>query len=242
MDQRMSGTQKTATARAFVVLMAAAVSSGGSPSTATGEGAESRSLFNGRDLAGWSAVGAGAGEDWLVRDGCLVCQGKLHSWLRSNCEYGDFRLVLEYQVAQGANSGVYVHVPADGNHHRDRSSQPAAGFEIQILDDHAARYAGLKDYQYSASLYDIAGASPRVTKPAGEWNRLEIQCVGLHVTTVHNGVRVVDASPKRFPLLALRNKHGYLGLQSHNGVVRFRNLKIECLEKNAAGGAPLPSR
>jgi hypothetical protein len=42
--------------------------------------------------------------------------------------------------------------------------------------------------------------------------------------------------------LALRNKHGYLGLQSHNGVVRFRNLKIECLEKNAAGGAPLPSR
>ena len=67
-------------------------------------------------------------------------------------------------------------------------------------------YAGLKDYQYSASLYDIAGASPRVSKPAGEWNSLEIQCVGLHVTVVHNGVRVVDASPERFPLLALRNQ------------------------------------
>jgi hypothetical protein len=240
MDQRMSGIQKTATA--FVVLMAAAVCSCGSPSTATGGGAESRSVFNGRDLTGWSAVGAGAGEDWLVRDGCLVCQGKHHSWLRSNCEYGDFRLVLEYQVAQGANSGVYVHVPADGNHHRDRSSQPAAGFEIQILDDHAARYVGLKDYQYSASLYDIAGASPRVSKPAGEWNKLEIQSVGLHVTVLHNGVRVVDARPERFPLLTLRNKQGYLGLQSHNGVVRFRNLKIECLEKNAAGGMPAPSR
>jgi len=66
--------------------------------------------------------------------------------------------------------------------------------------------------------------------------------VGLHVSVIHNGVRVVDARPERFPLLALRNRQGYLGLQSHNGVVRFRNLKIECLEKTAAGSTPAPSR
>jgi 3-keto-disaccharide hydrolase len=236
----MSGIQKREAA--FWVLVAAMISSGGLPWIASADGAEFRSLFNGHDLAGWSAIGAGAGEDWLVRDGCLVCQGKHHSWLRSSREYGDFRLVLEYQVAEGANSGVYVHVPADGNHHRDRSSLPPAGFEIQILDDHASRYAGLKDYQYSASLYDIAGASPRVSKPAGEWNKLEIQSVGLHVTVIHNEVRVVDARPQQFPLLTPRNKQGYFGLQSHNGVVRFRNLKIECLEKTAAGSTPAPSR
>jgi hypothetical protein len=236
----MSGIQKREAA--FLVLIAVVISSGGVPGIGSAEGAEFRSMFNGHDLAGWSPVGAKAGEDWLVRDGCLVCQGKHHSWLRSSREYGDFRLVLEYQVAEGANSGVYVHVPADGNHHRDSASLPPAGFEIQILDDHASRYASLKDYQYSASLYDIAGASPRVSKPAGEWNKLEIQSVGLHVTVLHNGVRVVDARPERFPLLTLRNKQGYLGLQSHNGVVRFRNLKIECLEKNAAGGMPAPSR
>jgi hypothetical protein len=229
-------------AAAILVALVVAMSSGGLAWIASAEGAEFRSIFNGHDLAGWSVIGAGAGEDWLVRDGCLVCQGKHHSWLRSSREYGDFRLVLEYQVAEGANSGVYVHVPADGNHHRERSSLPPAGFEIQILDDHASRYAGLKDYQYSASLYDIAGALPRVSKPAGEWNTLEIQCVGLHVSVIHNGVRVVDARPERFPLLALRNRQGYLGLQSHNGVVRFRNLKIECLEKTAAGSTPAPSR
>jgi hypothetical protein len=229
-------------AAAILVAIVVAMSSGGLAWIASAEGAEFRSIFNGHDLAGWSVIGAGAGEDWLVRDGCLVCQGKHHSWLRSSREYGDFRLVLEYQVAEGANSGVYVHVPADGNHHRERSSLPPAGFEIQILDDHASRYAGLKDYQYSASLYDIAGALPRVSKPAGEWNTLEIQCVGLHVSVIHNGVRVVDARPERFPLLALRNRQGYLGLQSHNGVVRFRNLKIECLEKTAAGSTPAPSR
>ncbi|HET6328961.1 MAG TPA: DUF1080 domain-containing protein [Planctomycetaceae bacterium] len=188
-------------------------------------------LFNGLDLAGWEPIGKQAAEDWLVRDGCLVCRGAHHSWLRSNQEYGDFRLVLDYQVSEGANSGVYVHVPADGNHHREHASLPAAGFEIQILDDHAPRYKGLKDYQFSASLYDIAGAAPRLSKPAGAWNTLEIQCLGRHVIVIHNGVRVVDAKPDRFPLLALRNTRGYLGLQSHNGIVKFRNIRVESLTK-----------
>jgi hypothetical protein len=189
-------------------------------------GAGIECLFNGRDLTGWTAVGSHADQGWAVANGCLVCSGKHHSWLRSAREYGDFRLQLEYQVSDGANSGVYVHVPSDGNHHRDQASLPPAGFEIQILDDRASRYAGLKDYQFSASLYDIAGASPRVSKPAGAWNTLEIECVGSHVVVVHNGVRVVDARPERYPLLALRNKRGYLGLQSHNGLVHFRNIRI----------------
>ncbi len=193
-------------------------------------------LFNGRNLDGWEPVGQHAADDWLVHDGCLVCRGKHHSWLRTSREYGDFCLALEYQLTDGANSGVYVHVPADGNHHRDRASLPPAGFEIQILDDHAARYIGkLKDYQYSASLYDIAAAVPRVSKPAGSWNTLEIRCDGSHVTVVHNGVRVVDATPEHYPLLALRNTRGFLGLQSHNGTVRFRNIRLEPSKKSDDG-------
>jgi hypothetical protein len=183
-------------------------------------------LFNGRDLAGWIAMGKGGAADWAVENGCLVCKGKGHTWLRTERQYGDFHLSLEYQLSSGANSGVYVRVGVDGTHHRDAPSDPPAGFEVQILDDRAPRYANLKDYQYSASLYDIAGAKPRVSKPAGEWNRLEIDCAGSHVAIRHNGVRVVHARPDRYPLLKLRNLKGYLGLQSHNGVVRFRNLRI----------------
>jgi Domain of Unknown Function (DUF1080) len=201
--------------------------------------AETKILFNGRNLEGWEPVGKHAADDWLVRDGCLVCRGKHHSWLRTSREYGDFRLELEYQLTDGANSGVYVHVPADGNHHRESASLPPAGFEIQILDDHAARYVGkLKDFQYCASLYDIAAAIPRVSKPAGSWNTLEIRCEGSHVTVVHNGVRVVDATPERYPLLALRNTRGFLGLQSHNGTVRFRNIRLESSKKDDTSRAP----
>jgi len=188
--------------------------------------AEKVSLFNGRDLSGWDAVGPAAAADWTVEAGCLVCHGKGHNWLRTRKQYDDFNLRLEYQVSAGANSGVYVRVPADGNHHRENASAPPAGFEIQILDDRAPRYAGLKDYQFSASLYDIAGAAPRVSKPAGTWNTLEINCAGPRVTIFHNGTRVVDADTNRYPLLKLRSEKGFLGLQSHNGVVRFRNLRI----------------
>jgi Domain of Unknown Function (DUF1080) len=187
---------------------------------------ESVPLFNGHNLTGWTPVGQGAASDWSVDKGDLVCKGKGHTWLRTERQYDDFHLSLEYQLSPGANSGVYVRVGADGNHHRDNSNAPPAGFEVQILDDRAPRYAGLKDYQFSASLYDIAGPSRHVSKPSGEWNSLEIDCAGTHVRIRHNGVLVVDAKPDRYPLLKLRNVKGFLGLQSHNGVVRFRKLRI----------------
>jgi hypothetical protein len=183
-------------------------------------------LFNGRDLSAWEPVGKEGATNWSVSDGELICLGKGHCWLRSRRQYGDFTMHLEYRVAAGANSGVYVRVPADGNHHRESSSAPPAGFEVQILDDRSPKHADLKDYQYSASLYDIAGASPRNSRPAGRWNTLEICCLGQHVTITQNGVQVVDARDNKYPLLKLRSLNGYLGIQSHNGIVHFRNLRI----------------
>ena len=99
-------------------------------------------------------------------------------------EFGDFNLRFDYQVSPGGNSGIYVRVPADGNHHRSKEDQPAAGFEVQVLDDSALKYAKLKDYQYCGSVYDITGATSHVGKPPGQWNTLEINCKGQHITTV----------------------------------------------------------
>jgi hypothetical protein len=129
-------------------------------------------------------------------------------------------------VEEGANSGVYVRVPENGNHHRDDESQPPAGFEVQILDDAARKHANLKPYQFSGSVYDIAGASPKVSKPPGEWNSLEINCHGQNITTVHNGQVIVRVTPETHPLIQLRSTTGYLGLQNHGGGVSFKNLRI----------------
>ena len=183
-------------------------------------------LFNGRDLAGWEGVGGAAEDCWSVIDGVLTCSGKKGPWLRSVAEYDDFNLRLEYLVSKGGNSGVYVRVPPDGNHHRDNDTQPIAGFEVQILDDTAPEHSNLKDFQYSASIYDFAGANPRNSRPLGEWNSLEINCLGQQITTWHNGVRVTHITEKEFPSLALRSVKGFLGLQNHSTVVGLRNIRL----------------
>jgi hypothetical protein len=151
--------------------------------------------------------------------------------LRSKEEFADFNLRFDYQVSLEGNSGVYVRVPADGNHHRDDDQAPPAGFEVQILDDASPKYKDLKDYQYSASVYDIAGAARRVSKTAGQWNTLEINARGPRIAVTHNGIVVVDLNENKFPLIKLRQLKGFLGLQNHSTLVTFRNLRV---------GPPLP--
>ncbi len=184
------------------------------------------SLFNGRDLTGWAGADAEAAKCWSVIDGLLVCSGEKGPWLRSDREWSDFSFRVEYLLSDGGNSGVYVRVPKNGNHHRAEEKLPAAGFEVQMLDDAAPKHANLKDYQYSASVYDISGASPRNTRPPGAWNTMEINCAGQHVTVMHNGAQVVNITAETHPLLALRQTAGFLGLQNHSTVVKFRHVRI----------------
>ncbi|MSR60751.1 MAG: DUF1080 domain-containing protein [Planctomycetaceae bacterium] len=185
-----------------------------------------RSLFDGKSLDGWTGAGEPAEKCWVVREGLLACTGAPGPWLRSGEQHGDFNLRLDYLVAAGGNSGVYVRVPEDGNHHRENETAPPAGFEVQILDDHDPQYRELKDYQFSGSVYDIAGANPCNVRPAGEWNTLEINAQGQHVTVTQNGVVVVDVNDQTHPLIKLRQTSGFLGLQNHSTQVTFRNLRV----------------
>lgn len=180
-----------------------------------------RPLFNGQDLAGWEGGGAEASLCWAVNDGLLLCTGQQGPWLRSKEKVGDFNLRLEYKLKDGGNSGVYVRVPEDGNHHG-----PGAGVEVQILDDHSERYKVLEPYQYCGSVYKIAPAKPRVGREPGRWNSLEINCVGSDYRVTHNGVVVVDARSDEFPELKERLVEGFLGLQNHSEEVYFRNIRL----------------
>lgn len=179
------------------------------------------SLFNGADLAGWEGGGAEAAACWSVEDGKLVCTGQPGPWLRCVRQYADFNLRLEYKLRAGGNSGVYVRVPEDGNHHGQ-----GAGVEVQILDDADHRYAALEPWQYGASVYKIAAVRERVGRPPGSWNTLEINCRGSQYQVLHNGRTVVEADVREFPELAERQLRGYLGLQNHSEQVWFRNLRV----------------
>jgi hypothetical protein len=112
-------------------------------------------------------------------------------------------------------------VPEDGNHHG-----AGAGIEVQILDDAAERYKSLQPYQYTGSLYAIVPADPRVTRPAGEWNTMEIDCRGTAYRVVNNGVVVIQADENTTPELKQRLLEGFLGLQNHSEEVWFRHLRL----------------
>lgn len=179
------------------------------------------SLFNGKDLTGWEGAGQDAAACWQVEDGLLACTGKKGPWLRSAKEYGDFNVRLAYKLKEAGNSGVFIRVPKDGKHHGE-----SAGIEVQVLDDNAQRYDKLKPYQYTGSLYSIVAADPRVCKPAGEWNTLEIDCQGDKYCVIHNGVQVIHADGTEHPELAKRLLQGYLGLQNHSEAVWYKDLRI----------------
>ncbi len=179
-----------------------------------------RSLFNGRNLNGWEGVTSDASKSWRVEDGLLVCTGEKGTWLRSRERYGNFNLRFEYKLKPGGNSGIYIHVPPDGAH------REGGGMEVQLLDDAAERYRQLKPGQYCGSIYLVAPATSHVSRPAGEWNTMEINCQGTSYRVIHNGVVIVDANPCKFPELARRFTSGYLGLQNHSEEVWFRNLRI----------------
>lgn len=185
-----------------------------------------KSLFNGQDLTGWEGAGGNAADCWAVMDGAIEGLEQKGPWLRSLEPYGDFNLRLDYKVKEGGNSGVYLRVPADGNHHGKD-----AGVEIQLLDDHAERYANLKDYQFTGSVYAVAPATQHVGKPAGQWNQLEINCQGHGYRITHNGVVIVDADVESYPQLTKRLTKGYIGFQNHGGGVWLKNIRL---------GPPLP--
>ncbi|HEV3137518.1 MAG TPA: DUF1080 domain-containing protein [Pirellulales bacterium] len=179
-----------------------------------------RPLFNGHNLQGWEGVTSDAAVSWKVVDGTIECTGQRGTWLRSKEQVDDFNLRLEYKLRPGGNSGVYVRVPADGNH------REGGGTEIQILDDAAERYKNIEPGQFCGSVYKIAPALEHVSRQAGEWNTLEINCQGTAYRVVHNGMAIVDATEDQYPELKQRLTKGYLGLQNHDEAVWFRNLRI----------------
>ena len=176
-------------------------------------------LFNGHDLNGWEGVTSDAAESWKVEDGAIVCTGHKGTWLRSKEQYGDFNLRFEYRLRPGGNSGIYLRVPADGAH------REGGGAEVQLLDDRAKRYRNIEPAQYCGSIYKVVPAKSHVSRPAGEWNTMEINCQGSAYRITHNGVVIVDASEVDYPELGKRFVKGYLGLQNHNEEVWFRNLR-----------------
>ena len=186
-------------------------------------------LFDGKTLHGWKFVGT-RGSGYFVENGRLVSAPDTHGNLFTEAEYANFVLRFEFKLTEGANNGVGIRAPYEG----DAAYQ---GMEIQILDHDAAVYRGkLKPAQYHGSIYDVFPAKTGFLKPVGEWNEEEILADGSHIVVKLNGRVIVDADLatvtdpevlKKHP--GLRRASGHIGLLAHDSRVEFRNPRIRKL-------------
>ncbi len=205
--------------RVFVGLLLASVAL----TSSSVRGGEWVPLFNGQNFDGWQAVD-GPLSSWKMEDDMIYCSGGGGGWLSTKKEYGNFEIELEFRVPPGGNSGVFLRAPHKNN--------PAyAGMEIQILDDRAPQYAKLNAYQYCGSLYGIAAPKTRASKPAGEWQKMNITCDGRQVAVVLNGTPIIDVNLDDHQDAAaehpgINRKTGYVGLQNHGTRLDFRAVRL----------------
>ncbi len=176
-----------------------------------------RPIFNGRNLDGWTVIEGG---EWSVKDGVLIGRNgrnwttdpeKTGSWLRTNKQYADFRLELQYTISKNGNSGVFFRSAAEKN--------PAfTGYEMQIYDAPGRP----PSKSGPGAIYDVVAPTENRVRPAGQWNTVTILVKGPKIAIEMNGKRVVDTEQSR-------SMRGYIGLQNHDerAVVKFRNIRIE---------------
>ncbi len=185
------------------------------------------SLFNGRNLDGW----IGNKVSYNVEDGVIVIKPGNDSGgnLYTEKEYADFIFRFEFQLTPGANNGLGVRTPPEGD-------AAYVGMELQILDNTASIYANLEPYQYHGSVYGVIPARRGFLRPVGEWNYQEVTLQGTKVKVVLNGTVIVDGDyagaisggtmdGKEHP--GLKNRKGHIGFLGHGSVVKFRNIRLQ---------------
>ena len=185
------------------------------------------SLFDGQSLTGW----VGNKSSYLVKEGMIVIEPKGGGGgnLYTEKEYGNFILRFEFQLTPGANNGLGIHAPLEGD-------AAYVGKEFQILDNEAEKYAGLQTYQYHGSLYGVMSAKRGFLLPTGEWNQQEVRINHPYVTVILNGEVILEGNyleasqsgtldKKEHP--GLSRSRGHIGFLGHGDLVRFRNIKIK---------------
>jgi hypothetical protein len=203
-----------------------------------------RDLFNGKDLTGW-VVPPDSGGTWSIRDGVLVCSGRPNGVMRTDRQYENFVLQVDWMhMEPGGNSGLYVW----------RGAEPRTpGIEIQILDPDWVRLqtkegsppppiafvhgefiavGGLKFVPDNPRGARSMSIENRV-KGRGEWNTYTVVALNGAVKLAVNG-KFVNG------ITQATQKNGYLGLQSEGAEIHFRNIRIMELPGGVTGADPSP--
>jgi hypothetical protein len=177
-----------------------------------------------KTLEGWTAD---MKSHWKVQNGELLNDGH-GNYCTTERDYGDYELLLEYNMAPAGDSGVYLrNVP-----------------QVQIWDpeNREAWKHGAK--AGSGGLWNNRSGSPGkdplvlADKPAGEWNKLRMMIVGSRTSVWLNDKLVVDHAILENYYDKDRNvpipPAAPICLQTHGAPIKWRNIFLREIKSDEA--------
>lgn len=185
-------------------------------------------LFNGVDLQGWTCClpdGAKLADVWSVQDGVLVCKGQPIGYLRTEADYENFVLDLDWRFSpvtkQAGNSGVLLRmIGAD-------KVWPKS-LEAQLQSEQAGDFWVIEEFPARTAKERTNGRNTKRTHtneaPLGEWNHYRITVDGGHVVLEVNGQVLNEAAE-------VLETPGKICLQSEGAEIHFRNVSLTPLPK-----------
>lgn len=206
--------------------------------------AQSKSLFNGRDLSGWHVdvpemdSNSSAINPFIVRNGMLVSLGTPNGHLITDSIYQDFRLKTEYRFAGvPGNCGVLVFASTP----RALYKMFPKSVEVQMMHQNAGDFwciveditvKGMEKRRGPKANWGITeGKERRIKnltdsseKPVGEWNSMTIECLGNAIKVWLNG----DLVNEGFNSTASK---GNIALQAEGSEVEFRKVELTPITK-----------
>jgi len=170
---------------------------------------------------------------WVCENGVLHSIRGKQIDLITREKYTDFELELDWKIPAGANSGIFIGVS------EATSETYWSGPEMQINDD-LTTDDGKTPNTTTGSLYGLIAPDKNChAKPVGEYNHTRITSRGGHVEYWLNGVKSVEYdwdSPAMREMISkskfsdqpyyMKERNGYISLQSEGDEVWFRNIRI----------------
>jgi len=177
-----------------------------------------KSIFNGKDLTGWTIHGT---EKWYVENGELVCESgpdKQYGYLSTDKSYKNFILNLKFRLEANGNSGVFFRSSIEGT--------KISGWQVEVAPPNH-NTAGIYESYGRGWLIKPKPEDEKILDPDG-WNNMRIRVMNAEVTTWLNGHQMVHLKDEK-----IGEGKGFIALQIHDGggiKVRWKNIRIKELK------------
>ncbi|MBL7700359.1 MAG: DUF1080 domain-containing protein [Chitinophagaceae bacterium] len=201
--------------------------------------AQTRSLFNGKDLTGWHVdvpemdTNSAARNPFIVRNGLLVSLGTPNGHLITDSVFENYRLHAEYRFAgTPGNCGVLLHASTP----RALYKMFPKSIEAQMMHENAGDFwciveditvPGMEKRRGPKAEWGITeGKQRRILnltdgseKPVGEWNTMVMECFKDSIKIWVNGTFV------NLGYNCTASK-GQIAVQAEGSEVEFRKLEL----------------